>query len=123
MQACEKASLVPPVVTIVEESLKSYANCLDVFERAGVTAACGHNDDVALMLIEALRARGQSAPEDLAVIGSDDIPLAERELTTVALNAEVCAASITYKVLAALGAANDLSVKGQMLSLIRRTSA
>ncbi|WP_165976950.1 LacI family DNA-binding transcriptional regulator [Arthrobacter nitrophenolicus] len=122
-RACEKASLVPPVVAIVEESLKSYGNCLGVFERAGVTAACGHNDDVALMLLEALRDRRQSAPGDLAVIGADDIPLAERELTTVALNAEVCAASITNKVLAALGADNDLAPQGQLLSLIRRTSA
>lgn len=123
MQACKNASLVPPIVCVVDESLKSYSECLDEFESAGVTAACGHNDDVALMLLEALRSRRQSAPEDLAVIGSDDIPLAELELTTIALDAEVCAASITNKVLAALGAAVDVPVENEMLSLLRRTSA
>ncbi|WP_254779837.1 substrate-binding domain-containing protein [Arthrobacter sp. cf158] len=123
MQACERASLSPPVITVVEGSLKSYSECLDEFEATGVTAACGHNDDVALMLLEALRARRQSAPENLAVIGSDDIPLAELELTTIALDAEVCAANITNKVLTALGAEVDPSIENEMLSLIRRTSA
>ena len=41
-----------------------------------VTAACAYNDETALALLAGLRGRGLTAPDDLAVVGVDDIPVA-----------------------------------------------
>lgn len=45
--------------------------------RDGVTAVCAYNDDWALPLLGAMHGIGLRAPDDLAVIGLDDVPAAE----------------------------------------------
>ncbi len=58
---------------------------------AAVTAVIAYNDLVALGLLHRLAARGVAVPDDLSVLGFDDIPLAEMvhpALTTVALPKE-----------------------------------
>jgi LacI family transcriptional regulator len=52
----------------------------------GPTAIVAHNDDIAIAQIDALERAGQRVPEDVSVVGFDDIPLAAHhriELTTV----------------------------------------
>jgi DNA-binding LacI/PurR family transcriptional regulator len=51
-----------------------------------VTAVCAYSDDYALALLSVMRSQGLRAPDDLAVIGADDIPLglfADPPLTTI----------------------------------------
>ncbi|GIF75209.1 LacI family DNA-binding transcriptional regulator [Asanoa siamensis] len=55
--------------------------------RAGVTAVLAYNDLMAIGLIEGLTAQGQRVPEDVSVVGIDDIALSRLtrpKLTTVA---------------------------------------
>ncbi|MFV0286708.1 MAG: LacI family DNA-binding transcriptional regulator [Demequina sp.] len=60
----------------------------DLVVAAGATAVLAYNDLVALGVMSRLRARGLSVPEDISVVGFDDIPAASYvspALTTVAL--------------------------------------
>lgn len=76
--------------------------------RAGepaVTAVCAFNDEVALAILAGARQLGVAVPDDLAVIGVDDIPaaaLAAPPLTTVASNITVTALDIVDAVLGKL---------------------
>ncbi len=57
----------------------------------GPTAVCCTNDVVAIALIDALEADGRAVPDDVSVVGFDDIPLAAHRriaLTTVRQPAE-----------------------------------
>jgi LacI family transcriptional regulator len=47
----------------------------DLVIAAGATAALAYNDVVAFGLLERLRQRGVRVPEDISVIGTDDIPI------------------------------------------------
>ncbi|MCW3492639.1 LacI family DNA-binding transcriptional regulator [Microbacterium sp. SSM24] len=122
-EACADALIAAPEVATVHDDLQSSRAAVAHLRNAGVTGACCHNDDVALMILEALRASGGAAPQDLAVIGSDDVPLAQLELTTVALLADAVAARITKRVLDRLGVADEPHEAGEILRLVRRTSA
>lgn len=54
---------------------------------SGATAAVAHNDLVALGLVAGARALGARVPDDLSVVGSDDIPfaaLSDPALTSIA---------------------------------------
>ncbi len=50
---------------------------IELAERAGVTAVFAANDQMALGVIHALHERGRAVPEDVSVVGFDDIPEAE----------------------------------------------
>src|SRR5450755_2432238 len=56
-------------------------------EEPRVTAVCAYNDETGLAVLAGMRTQGVTAPQDLAVIGVDDIPAARLNapaLTTVA---------------------------------------
>ena len=48
----------------------------DLAVHSGATAVLAYNDVVALGLLERLRQRGLRVPEDVSVVGTDDIPVA-----------------------------------------------
>jgi DNA-binding LacI/PurR family transcriptional regulator len=63
----------------------------DLVLAAGVTAVIAYNDLVALGLISRLSTRGVAVPEQISVVGCDDVPLATMSnpaMTTVALPKE-----------------------------------
>ncbi len=120
---CKSAGLSRPVVKDVDDRLETYTAAATSLMREGVSGVCAHNDDVALMLLAALEQAGFSAPGDLAVIGSDDVPLAQRELTTIALDVDSYATTIIGRVLAHLGSEEQRPDAGDMLRLVIRTSA
>lgn len=60
----------------------------DLLVASGATAALAHNDLIALGLLDRLRARGVAVPEEISVVGFDDVPAASfvsPALTTVAV--------------------------------------
>ncbi len=122
-EACKAAGLERPLVVDVDDTLESYDDARRALADGGVGAACAHNDDVALMLLSALERAGQRAPRDLAVIGSDDVPLAQRELTTIALDVDSYAATVISRVLTHLGSTEPHTSAGDMLRLVVRSSA
>jgi DNA-binding LacI/PurR family transcriptional regulator len=92
--ACADAGLEPPVVETVPLEAAAAATAVAQWRAAGVTGVCAYNDEVALAVLAGLRLTGLRAPEDVAVIGVDDIPparLAEPPLSTVATDQTVVA--------------------------------
>lgn len=67
-----------------------------------VTAVATHNDELALMLISALRSCGFEPGQDLAIIGIDNIPLARVEVTTIEIDIDRYASAIVARTLSAL---------------------
>jgi DNA-binding LacI/PurR family transcriptional regulator len=96
-------------------------------QEPAVTAVCAYNDELAFALLAAMRSVGLTAPEDLAVIGVDDIPLAPfatPPLTTVSPNTGALAAYLTDAVLQALaGGTPPRPPRSDAVTLVVRESA
>lgn len=87
--ACAALGLEPPDVRTVALHLDSAADAIAHWHAGGVTGVCAYNDETAIALLTAAKKRGLLVPDDLAVIGADDIPLArlfDPPLTTVAVD-------------------------------------
>jgi DNA-binding LacI/PurR family transcriptional regulator len=65
---------VPPVIVGDWGPESGYQAGLELAERPGVTAVFAANDHMALGLLRAFHERGIRVPEDISVIGFDDIP-------------------------------------------------
>jgi LacI family transcriptional regulator len=82
----EAGATVPPVLVGDWSARSGYAAGLVLSGQAGVTAVFAGNDQMALGLLRALHEQGIRVPEDISVVGFDDIPEAEYllpPLTTV----------------------------------------
>lgn len=75
-EVCENAGVEPPLVLVGELDLEALAPLLFQWREQGVTAVCAFNDEHAIALLAAVREAGLRVPDDLAVIGADDIPMA-----------------------------------------------
>jgi DNA-binding LacI/PurR family transcriptional regulator len=73
---CEEAGLAPPVVCDLDLTVASAARGAAVWREAGVDAVAAYNDEVGLSVLAGLRAEGLAVPQDVAVIGVDDVPAA-----------------------------------------------
>lgn len=90
--ACADKGLQPPVVITVPLDAAAAVTAVAQWQAAGVTGVCAYNDEVALAVLAGLRLAELRVPEDVAVIGVDDIPparLAVPPLTTVATDQTV----------------------------------
>ena len=67
---------VPPVVAGDWSAASGYRAGRELAEDGGVTAVFAANDDMAIGLIRALTEAGRRVPEDVSVVGFDDIPVA-----------------------------------------------
>ncbi|MFF9204606.1 LacI family DNA-binding transcriptional regulator [Streptomyces sp. NPDC014986] len=76
ISACADAGVAQPVVLAADLEIDDLVRPLRRWRDASVTAVCAFNDEHAIALLAAMRHIGLSAPEDLAVIGADDIPMA-----------------------------------------------
>ncbi|GLY38869.1 LacI family transcriptional regulator [Amycolatopsis sp. NBRC 101858] len=84
--ACAEAGIAPPVVLETPMEVAGAAEAVSIWTSKSVTGICAFNDDVAIAVLAGIRERGLNAPQDLAVIGADDIPtarLAQPPLTTI----------------------------------------
>jgi DNA-binding LacI/PurR family transcriptional regulator len=85
--ACAEAGLEPPVVLTVGLKTSEAALAVGHWREQAVTGVCAFNDETAFAVLAGVHERGLRSPDDLAVIGADDIPTSEvaiPPLTTVA---------------------------------------
>jgi DNA-binding LacI/PurR family transcriptional regulator len=102
---CSALSLDPPSVATVPLSPGAAVAAVESWRARGVTAVCAYNDEVALAVLAGVRLAGLRAPEDLAVIGVDDIPaarLADPPLTTVTTDQGAVAVHLAASVVDAI---------------------
>jgi DNA-binding LacI/PurR family transcriptional regulator len=105
--ACARLGLPEPRVRAVELDVDAAADAVRAW-RAGepATAVVAYNDEVALAVLAGIRTVGLRVPDDIAVIGVDDIPLARLAspaLTTIWQAIDAQAQHLASSVLAALG--------------------
>ncbi|MFJ8194024.1 LacI family DNA-binding transcriptional regulator [Streptomyces sp. NPDC096094] len=104
-RACETAQLAPPAVRTVAMSPAAADEVVSQWAAEAVTAVCAYNDETAIAVLAGLRARGLRAPDDIAVVGVDDVPvaaLADPPLTTVRFDLHASAQRRAEAVVAAL---------------------
>lgn len=85
-RACAELKLDPPVLSTVGLDDASGPAAAGAWREAGVTGVCAYNDEYAFVVLAGARAHKLRVPEDVAVIGVDNIPLAafsDPPLTTV----------------------------------------
>ena len=125
--ACTDLGLDLPVAAETSFDPDVTTAALRTWQEAGVTGVCAYNDEVAMCILSAARRGGYRLPDDLAVIGFDDIPtaaLAAPPLTTISLDYEAFAEVITSHVLSGLGSDDPvLRVDSSRLELVVRDSA
>lgn len=103
---CAKHGLPAPLLGVVGSNLEASTAVVRGWADAGVTAVCAYNDEAALAVLSAADDAGLKVPDDLAVIGIDDIPSARSArppLTTVALDSTVLATYVTALLQAGMG--------------------
>ncbi|SDT80739.1 LacI family DNA-binding transcriptional regulator [Actinoplanes derwentensis] len=77
---------IPPLLHGDWSARSGYVAGLDLADRPGCTAVLAANDQTALGLLKAFQERGKDVPEQISVVGFDDIPEATSfipSLTTV----------------------------------------
>ena len=117
--ACARHGLLPPAVERIGLDAADAAAAVGGWMQGPepVTAACAFDDDYAFALLSGLAAHGLSAPDDLAVIGAEDLPLAGLAvppLTTVSVHARMLGALFAQLAIAPLlGADADADVDSQ----------
>ncbi|MFJ9711650.1 LacI family DNA-binding transcriptional regulator [Streptomyces sp. NPDC101234] len=102
-KVCAELDLPDPDVRTVPLDARGAADAVEAWLAADtpVTGVCAFNDDIALAVLAGLSRLGLRAPQDLAVIGCDDIPnaaLAQPPLTTVFRDTNTIARSMARRV-------------------------
>ncbi|GAA2869025.1 LacI family DNA-binding transcriptional regulator [Streptosporangium fragile] len=103
--ACAQAGIDPPVALDTKFDTAVMARAARRWRRESVTAVCAYNDEVAISLLAGMRRAKLTAPEDLAIVGADDIPLAQvadPPLSTIAFDLEKMGRSLAEAVVASL---------------------
>jgi DNA-binding LacI/PurR family transcriptional regulator len=127
--ACADLGLDEPVVRPVPLDAELAAEAVLAWraQTPPVTAVCAYNDEVALAVLAGMRLLGLRAPDDLAIVGVDDIPaaaLADPPLTTVVEDQRVVAEHTVGSVLRGLAGQTSPPRPGSnTVQLIRRRSA
>ncbi len=127
-QRCAEYGLEPPLVQVVpatrEEARAAIVNLLS--QQPPPFGVCCYNDEVAFAVIAALSAAGIHVPEAVAVIGCDDIPLAQfchPPLTTIRFDNRQAFDLLVENILAASSGEPIEPVPLTPLSVIVRQSA
>ncbi len=102
-KVCAELGLPEPDVRTVPLEARGAAEAVKAWraEEPAVTGVCAFNDDIALAVLAGLGHLGLRAPQDLAVIGVDDIPnasLAQPPLTTVFRDTNTIARNMARRV-------------------------
>lgn len=130
--ACAELGLPAPVVLEVALEAASAAAAVRAWRSAGdpVTGVTAYNDEVALAVLAGAREEGLRVPDDVAVVGVDDVPLARLAappLTTVAQSVDRQVAHLVAQLVAGIDDvdADDgpLAAPPDLLELVVRESA
>ena len=125
--ACAGLGLAGPAVRTVPLDPVAAEPAVRDWRGAGVTGVCAYNDDVALAVLAGMRRQGLAAPDDLAVIGVDDIPaarLAAPALTSVTTDQAAVAAHLSATIVAAIAGRPEPRVDmPDLVQVVRRESA
>jgi DNA-binding LacI/PurR family transcriptional regulator len=127
-QACAELGLAQPQVVPVPLTAEGVAEALTAWRGAApVTGICAYNDEVALAILAGARRQGLTVPDDLAVIGVDDIPsaaVALPALTTVRADTPALAGYIAGSIVRRIDGKPAAKRPGSDIhSVIRRDSA
>ncbi|TYP87667.1 LacI family DNA-binding transcriptional regulator [Blastococcus xanthinilyticus] len=127
-QECRRSGLPAPRVQPVDVSADSGAAAVRAWRTGSspATAVAAYNDEVALAVLAGLRAEGLRVPQDVAVIGVDDVPagrLSAPPLTTVSQSVDLQARFLSAAVVAALDGAPEPPHPADVLRLVVRESA
>lgn len=126
--ACAELGLDLPTVQTAGIKPSEVVDAVSGWRKAGVTAVCAFNDEIAMALIDALHRQGVRVPEDIGLVGVDNLPWGEHSnppLSTVAPNPDSIGRVIAQHVLAGVsgtGVAPE-RVSSSFISLIDRGSA
>lgn len=114
-------------VRVVPEEMAGARLLLHEWLDRGVTGVCAYNDEIALQLLAAAKAEGIRVPDDLAIVGMDDIPDAswsDPGLTTVGFDhegiADVFASQLVAEV---IGEGVPLRMDSSTVNLVVRGTA
>ncbi|MFC7329108.1 LacI family DNA-binding transcriptional regulator [Marinactinospora rubrisoli] len=126
-EACAAVGAEPPTVLSVAPRPADAARAVALWRDRSVTAVAAYNDETALAVLAGMRELGLTAPDDLAVIGADDIraaSLVTPPLTTVAFDLSNAARHLAEVVASALagGEARPAEVSSGP-RVVRRESA
>jgi DNA-binding LacI/PurR family transcriptional regulator len=125
-EACAALGLEPPLVVEVGLDEPSGSDAVRTWASAGVDGVAAYNDEVALAVLAGTRAAGVSVPDELAIVGVDDIPvaaLASPPLTTVWQSLDRQAAYLAECVTASLDGLPQPPRPRQEVELVPRASA
>ncbi len=127
-QGCVEHKLEPPIVQVVptsrEGALEAILHLLT--QQSPPFGMCCYNDEVALAVLAACYDLAIQVPDSVAVIGCDDIPLAQLSipsLTTITFDNSVWLTTLTENILAASRGEPIREVLPKPLSIVVRTSA
>lgn len=124
--ACAEQGLAEPIVIPVAVDAVSGTSAVEAWRAAGVTGVAAYNDEVAFAVLAGARTVGLAVPDDLAVVGVDDVPLAALSappLTTVTQSMDREASYLAGRVLAALDGENAPKRPDDRPTLVERDSA
>ncbi len=87
-----------------------------------VTAVCAHNDDIALVVLSTAISQRMQVPEDLAVMGIDNIPMSGVGLTTIGIDTPAWSRAVVGYVLDSLDRKPLTPTTEPLFRLVERTS-
>lgn len=127
LEVCAERGVDPAVTRTMGLDGAQAARDIAAWRSQSVTGICAFNDEIAIAVLVGLRAHGLTAPDDLAVVGVDDIPvarLAAPPLTTVSFDLAAAGARLAEAVAAGLeGNGVELSRLAPEPDLLVRGSA
>ncbi|MBR7833772.1 LacI family DNA-binding transcriptional regulator [Actinospica durhamensis] len=125
--ACAAAGLPAPVALIADPEAADAEQAVSQWRELSVTGVCAFNDEVAFAVLAGLRQAGLGAPQDMAVIGADDIPTARfatPPLSTVSIDLAEAGRHRAEQVVTGLaGERVDLSSALVKVALVHRATS
>lgn len=126
VRTAKRLGLPSPIVRPVGLFDDSAGRAIEDWRSEGVTAVGGFSDEVAAAVLRELRVAGLSAPDDLAVIGHDDSPLARLvtpRLSSIAVDAPAYGRHMAQIVLATIEGKDPPPVDHALFTLMPRDSS
>lgn len=127
-QGCAERALEPPIVQVIPSSRDGAIEAIMhlLAQQSPPFGVCCYNDEVAFAVLAACSDTSIKVPESVAVIGCDDIPLAQLSipsLTTITFDDRQWLTSLTENILAASRGEPIREILPKPLSIVIRSSA